>query len=243
MSKFSLDQHGVPRLSANQIEMKAEEVIEFFEPSTLGQPCHTRIVQFLQETNRRFQLAIDFEQDLGQSKHGHKILGTFCFQPRAIFVDKSLKNDCIRTDLVVAHEFGHFVLHRDLIIKKKGYSDVDIFDTTRDVATGRKILTTPRDWLEWQANRFARAILMPRATTLDALLSVQKSLGITHNQGRIFLDHNRYSKHDFNSTLVQLQLIFEVGRRNLEYRLTELGYLIDRRNKDVKHISQLLAEG
>lgn len=241
MSRFSFDENGIPRLSTNDIETRAEEVIEFFGSESLQRPCQTPIMDFVQETSRKYNLAIDFERDLGKSQQGHKILGMFCFQPRKILVDKSLNGD-IRLHFILGHEFGHLVLHRDLVVKKKGYSDVDITDTVRDFVTGRKILLKPRDWLEWQANRFSSAILMPRATLPYALSSVQKSLEINHNLGRVFLERSLYSQRDFDKTLMGLQLIYQVNKRSLEFRLKELGLLIDQRNRDTKHISELLKE-
>jgi Zn-dependent peptidase ImmA (M78 family) len=241
MNRFPVDKNGVPRLSANDIETKAEEVIGFFDPVVLQRPCPTPLMSFVQQTSRRFNVEVDFEQDLGTSSQGHKIFGMFCFQPRKILVDKSLKGD-IRQQFVLGHEFGHLVLHRDLIVKKKGYSDVDISDTIRDFVTGRRVLLTPRDWLEWQANRFARAISMPRTTILDAVVSVQKALGINHNLGRIFLEQLPYSLQDFDRTLEGLRSIYGVGKKSLEFRLNELGLLIDQRTKNTKHISELLTE-
>lgn len=111
-------------------------------------------------------------------------------------MDKSLDGD-LRQKFVIGHEFGHLVLHRNLLIKIKGYADVDIADSEKDIVTGKKILLTPRDWLEWQANRFSSAILMPRRTMLSALIDVQKSLEIHRNMGQIYLDEQAYSFRDF----------------------------------------------
>jgi Zn-dependent peptidase ImmA (M78 family) len=241
MGQLPIDKNGVPRLAAGDIETKAEEVIEFFDPLVLQRPCATPLMVFLEETSRRFKVAIDFTRDLGESTQGHKIWGMFCFQPRRILVDRLLIGDA-RFSFILGHEFGHLVLHRDLIVKKKGYSDVDISDTAHDFVTGKKVLLTPRDWLEWQANRFAGAILMPRATVLDALLSVQRSLGVNHNVGRVFVERKPYSVVDFNRTVVELQSIYQVSRRNVEYRLDQLGLLIDQRNKNTEHMSELLRE-
>lgn len=237
-----LDKNGIPQLSSNDIEMKAEEVIEFFRPEVLRGPCQTPIESFAEETALRFSFVFDSSRDLGQSSFGHKILGMYSFQPRMILIDKSLAENP-RRFFTLGHEYGHFVLHRNLIIKKKGYSDMDISDTEHDLVTGKKVLSTPRDWLEWQANRFASAILMPRATIHDALVSVQDSLGIRRNLGRIYLGPVGYSILDYQGTILGLQHIYKVTRTNLRFRLKELGLLIDTRRKDVKHISELLREG
>jgi hypothetical protein len=40
----------------------------------------------------------------------------------------------------------------------------------------------------------------------------------------------------------KLQIMYGLNKTNIEYRLKELGLLIDTRNKDVSHISELLKE-
>jgi Zn-dependent peptidase ImmA (M78 family) len=241
MTEFRINEQGIPSLSANDIEKKAEEVIEFFNPDILRTPCETPILSFIEETAKKYDFSYDLSQDLGNSSHGHKILGKFRFKPRAIFVDKSIDGD-LRQKFVISHEFGHLALHRNLLIKREGYADVDIADSEKDLVTGKKILLTPRDWLEWQANRFSSAMLMPRRTMLTALLAVQKSLDIHRNMGQIYLDEQVYSFRDFQQTLEGLQGIYQVTKANLEFRLSDLNLLIDVRGKSTKHVSELFME-
>jgi Zn-dependent peptidase ImmA (M78 family) len=241
MSEFRINEQGIPSLSANDIEKRAEEVIEFFNPDILTEPCETPLLSFIQETAQKYKFTYDLSQDLGNNPHGHKVLGKFRFKPRAIFVDKSVEGD-LRQKFVIGHEFGHLVLHRNLLIKKEGYADVDIADVEKDFVTGKKILLTPRDWLEWQANKFSTAILMPRRTILAALINVQKSLGIHRNIGQIYLDEQKYSFSDFQQTLEGLQDIYKVTKTNLEYRLSDLNLLMDVRGKSAKHITELFME-
>lgn len=241
MNKLRIKEDGVPVLSANDIEKKAEEVIEYFNRDTLISPQETPIISFIEEMSQKFDFSYDSSQELGENIHGHKILGKFRFKPRAIFIDKSLNGD-LRHKFVLGHEFGHLILHRKLLIKKENYTDIDIFDTEKDLVTGKKILTTPRDWLEWQANHFASAILMPRSTFLKALINVQKSLDIHRNIGQVYLDEQKYSYKDFMQTLEKLKEIYQVTITNVELRLSDLGLLIDMRGKNTKHISELFME-
>lgn len=241
MTEFKVNEQGIPSLSANDIEKKAEEVIEFFNPDILRTPCETPLLSFIEETAKKFNFSYDLSQDLGNNSHGHKLLGKFRFKPRAILVDKSLDGD-LRQKFVIAHEFGHLVLHRNLLIKREGYADVDIADSEKDFVTGKKILLTPRDWLEWQANRFSSAILMPRRTIHSALLAVQESLEIHRNMGQIYLDEQLYSYRDFQKTLAGLQSVYQVTKTNLEFRLSDLNLLIDVRGKSTKHVSELFME-
>jgi Zn-dependent peptidase ImmA (M78 family) len=156
-------------------------------------------------------------------------------------MDKSI-DDEFHQKFILGHEFGHLVLHRNILVKKEDYTGVDISDLKKDFITGAKILLTPRDWIEWQANKFSSSMLMPRSTLRTALIIVQKSLDIHRNMGQIYLDEQRYSLQDFHKTLEGLQDIYKVTKTNLEIRLSDLGLLIDTRGKDTKHISELFLE-
>jgi len=241
MNEIRIDANGVPHLSSTDIEMKAEEVIELFNPQVLRHHCETPILSFIEETAQRYNVIFDPKRDLGSNSHGNKILGKFCFSPRAILVDKSVEGEP-QQKFILGHEFGHLVLHRKSQVKKHVYDDVDISDVDRDFVTGKRVLSSPRDWLEWQANRFSSAILMPRATLQDALIEVQKTLEIHTNVGLIYLDDEAYNYRDFQSTLELLRSVYQVTKTNLEIRLSDLGLLIDVRGKSTKHISELLME-
>lgn len=241
MNEFKIHENGVPILSGNDIEQKAEEVIEYFNPEVLRVPCETPILSFIDETSKKFNFTYELSVDLGNNIHNHKILGKFRFRPRAIFVDKSVDGD-LRQKFILGHEFGHLVLHRNLLVNKEDYANVDIADVEWDFSTGKKLLLNARDWLEWQANKFASAVLMPRTTLYAALVAVQKSLDIHRNLGRIYLDEQQYSYRDFQMTLEKLQEIYRVTKTNLEFRLNDQGLLIDTRGKNTKHISELFME-
>jgi len=180
-------------------------------------------------------LLFDATQELGSTKDGRRILGIFQQKPLAIKIDASLANDDTKFRFTVAHEYGHFVLHGQLSIG----SDVGLERTIRDtsidfVEVGRKRLETPRDWIEWQANRFAAAILIPRATIVHAVRRVQSRMGITSNRGRIILEHKAYSYADLNRQLRELCLIYIVSKTAMQNRLSTLEILIDQRDSNLQ---------
>jgi len=232
---------SIPRLSSNDIELKAEEVIKFYDERVLNFAQPSPVREFALETKQRFGVDFRDDLDLGQGASGRKYLGQFRIKPRGIFVDVSLKGSD-RFPFVLAHEFGHLVLHRRIDPLKSGYSSSSIDDTELDFVTGKKILRTPRDWIEWQANRFAAALLMPRATFSDALVSYQKSKDIKRNIGSVYVDATTTSLRDLDRTLVRLAIVFGVNRTNVECRLRDLELLQDHRNASTHHISQLLME-
>jgi Zn-dependent peptidase ImmA (M78 family) len=241
MTDFKINRDGVPVLSADDIEREAEEVIKLIYPDALINPCETPLLSFLEETAKINDFSYDFSQDLGENSHGHKVLGKFRFSPKAILIDRSLAGD-LRQKFVIGHEFGHLVLHADLLIKRTAYADVDISDIKKDLLTGKKLLLNPRDWLEWQANRFSSAILMPRRTIQAALVGVQKSIDIHRNVGHIYLHDQEYSIRDFQRTLEGLQSIYKITKTSLKYRLIDLSLIIDAREKGTKFVTELFRE-
>ncbi|HIJ70364.1 MAG TPA: ImmA/IrrE family metallo-endopeptidase [Planctomycetes bacterium] len=240
MSSFSFDENGVPILSTDAIELKAEEVISYFDRTILEQPQRTPMLNFIEELHKKFDLFRDYSSALGRTKYGSIILGKTKLNPLGIYVDKSLANDA-RFNFVLGHEFGHVVLHRSVDLKGTGYEQQEIVDTEIDLVTGKKNFKTPRDWLEWQANRFSSAILMPRLSMFVAVIAKQKKMGITRDKGTIFLEEQPYSKRDYQEITNHLGLVYNVNATNVECRLKDLGILIDHRDINVKHISEMFA--
>ena len=230
-------------LSSNYIELKAEEVIECFDSSILNRACPTPIQDFAEQSKKRFGIQFRCDLDLRCNGAGHKIQGAFCRKPMGIFIDASM----VGTDMfkfILAHEFGHLALHRYKDPVKCGYSTSRLNDSEKDLVTGKKLLLSPRDWMEWQANRFASAILMPRATFKDALIDFQRSaLGdIRVNFGTIVLEDKDYSIRDFENAVSHLSHLYQVNRTNVKCRLRDLEILQDLGDKDAQHISQLFKE-
>ncbi|MHC4213178.1 MAG: ImmA/IrrE family metallo-endopeptidase [Planctomycetota bacterium] len=238
MKNISIDENGVPILSADIIELKAEEVISYFDKQILEIPHRTPLLEFVEELHDRFNFMRCYSQSLGKTKHGSVILGKTQLKPLGLFVDVSLANDP-RFNFVLGHELGHVVLHRSIDIKKTGYEEQEIIDTEIDFVTGKKNLRTTRDWLEWQANYFSSSILMPRLSVITAVIEKQQEMGIKRNLGRIILEAKGYSMSDYKTIQNHLELVFSVNATNVECRLKDLGLLIDRTNLNVQHISEL----
>jgi Zn-dependent peptidase ImmA (M78 family) len=225
----------VRKLSNEDIELKAEEVICKWFEYVLAKPLPTPLNEFCLKLKNKHNTIIQFAQDLGYTR-GRKIWGFFKPEPRTICIDVSLL-DTPRFSFVLAHEIGHLVLHRKLVLENKEYQIEE--DTEIDFLTGKKNLITTRDWIEWQANKFASCFLMPRKTFIDAVIQTQMEMGITRNLGIVYVDKQRYSKEDFESLKERLALIYNVNKTNVEIRLNDLKLLNDQRFGEVDHISEI----
>ncbi len=238
MTTLNVDENGVPVLSADDIDLKAEEVISFFDEGILNEPQQTPLLDFVEELHNRFNLLRDYSYSLGATKYGSVILGKTQLKPLGLYVDVSLHDDP-RFNFVLGHELGHVVLHRTVDIKRTGYEEQELIDTETDLVTGKKNLRSARDWLEWQANYYSSAILMPRASVVSAVVTKQKELDIKRNLGRIILEAKQYSVNDYRQVRMHLENIYGVNATNVECRLKDLGILIDRMNLNTKHVSEL----
>ena len=230
---------GIQNLSREDIELKVIEVIEYFRKEILDHPCATPILEFVQQLQKEDKIIIDLTKDLGNTNKGIKIVGLFNLKPRGIYIDMSLINDN-RFNFTLSHEIGHLVLHRKLTFKQEEYEGIQ--DTEYDMISGKHILKTDRDWIEWQANYFGSAFLMPKQTFIEAVRQIQDRMGIIRNQGMIYLDNTSSSIRDFEHIKGELKKIYIVNVTNIEIRINDLGILNDQRLKNVNHISRLFRE-
>ena len=123
VSRIKVDKSGVPILSADKIELKAEEVISYFDKRILDVPQRTPLLEYIETLHNQFKLERRYNQKLGTTKHGNTILGKTRLKPLGLYVDASLVNDP-RFNFVLGHELGHVVLHRFVDVKKTGYESL-----------------------------------------------------------------------------------------------------------------------
>lgn len=118
-----------------------------------------------------------------------------------------------RYQFTLAHEIGHWILQRKELLYDE--NQISLFDTIQDLSEKDSIqclnrfvnpeyntLITDLDWLEWQANYFASAILMPKIIFLKEL-----------------------SKLDFcteENRILELSKIFGVSKQAVRNRINSL---------------------
>jgi Zn-dependent peptidase ImmA (M78 family) len=94
----------------------------------------------------------------------------------AIYVDqKNYEKDTNRFRFSLAHELGHFILHKDFYKHLKIQELADIFAFISEIDT--------REYanLETQANKFANYFLIPRETLIKIRVEVLQEINKKHN--------------------------------------------------------------
>ena len=225
--EYPRDESGVLILGKPEVEHLSEEFLSEVAPECLRSPQFTPLASILEHLQGKGHLTFEPNQDLGVTEAGQKILGRYVISTKTIYVDSSLVagND-IRYPFTVAHELGHFYLHGGIDPSAVGLGeDATIDDSAEDIAAHRIEKGNPRSFVEWQANRFAAGILVPRTTLEDALVAVQEAMDITRNVGRVWLDGTVSSRRDFATTKGALGEIYRVSMKVVSIRLSELDLL------------------
>jgi len=215
-------------LSAEFIEMRSEQLLTHFNPNIFDQVKATPLMDLADFLTQRHQVIFHFEEHLGFSENGARILGAFNLKKRVIIVDSSLKADEHKFNFTLAHELGHLALHRNLKIVYDDESDGSS-DTINERIGSSKHFKTEADWIEWQANYYASALLMPKQTFISGLIFHQRQLGISR-VGKIFLDDQRRNQSDYRQLISMLSTFFKVSQTAVEIRLSKLGLVNDHRS-------------
>jgi Zn-dependent peptidase ImmA (M78 family) len=214
-------------LSRDQIDAEAEKVALHFDPRAFARTT-SPLYEVMNGLKEKYRVSFFFDRDLGTSERGRKILGRFDFTSRRISIDGILPYDSPRFRWSLSHEIGHLVLHRKLDRKLISLDTPALIDTRIQLRFVRTAARSELEWVEWQANKFAAAMLLPRPIVHTALVAVQHELDIPR-PGSIYLDDQR---HNLTAYLLTLRLLSErlnVSRTMLRIRLLDLGILIDGR--------------
>lgn len=155
-------------LTLDAIESDAQSLLESYGKSFGAVKSPPVPVESILE--KHLGLSLDFE-DLGIG-----VLGTTSVEDKSVFIDESLEPDAHpenegRFNFTIAHELGHWQLHRQFILKN-----------TKD---GQPVPVVCRETqrktrAEYQADTFAACLLIPRALIFKRWRAVT---GDTRSQG------------------------------------------------------------
>jgi len=215
---------GVPILSRSAIVSISNLVLSRLDPRSLELPLQTDVAGILQNLRNRYAVDVRIE-DLGFLR-GRIVLGKVVFSENRIYLHHSLTAEHPAFRFVAGHEIGHWLLHRwERIRDSRDASELEgSADCEDDVfkLLGPGRLKSMVDWLEFQANCFAAALVMPQRTFLRALEDGQRQLSIGKNLGDVWLNPDDQSWRDFHSIVGHLTGVFGVSKTAVTIRLKEL---------------------
>lgn len=225
-------------LSKIDIESIATDVLKEFSPRNLVVPTQLDTMSFLQD-----YLGLDVKRKyIGTFESG--ILGSIvmCDEMEIPSYDEMLrptvltetygnvlispnlngKNNAPRRRYTEIHEGSHFILHKDY------YKCLDKSTSQHKLIACRKMELlndnpkTAADWVEWQADYMAAALLMPRYVFHDYASSIIRSFGVSC--GYISVSSNTDKRQAFE-IISKISEKFYVSYRAAQIRMIKLGLI------------------
>ncbi len=202
---FETKQNGVPVLSYAAIDMLAERIARRVQPELYTRQIDRTDLRKLLSVIPDWHYAGRYLSENGTLLgcavfHGGRTTvydrtrqrgEPFAVPDRTILVDRALYEKPQYAEDEKQHFFGD------------GRERLSLLDSRR--------LKTPRDWVEWQANAFASAVLMPKSL-------VYQTASLVREEGQ--------SPLAFANELAQtLEDVFRVSRKAAFYRMKELEIL------------------
>src|SRR5690349_18650744 len=134
------------KLSKVAIEAKSVSVLEHFNREYFTHCRATPVFDIIYNLKSKQYLEYDDSANLGFSADGSRILGGYIPLKNTILIDKSLLDSSSKLHFVQAHELGHFVLHRKVLLAQESNFLEDSETQLRD---HKRKLVTDHDFMEW----------------------------------------------------------------------------------------------
>jgi Zn-dependent peptidase ImmA (M78 family) len=201
-----------------ELEQLALAIINKHQPKALREPQEIDIYTLVESECKKYNYS--FEAYRFPVKNGKQILGCVDNKNKKLLLDETMLGQAATSNtwtFVAAHELGHLLLHRQYF--EDDQTPYDSSEIEDEIPVNKQ--------LEWQANRFASELLLPHFTVQLQVFRASKTIGITHNLGKVILDEKRHNYSDVQSIIGDISRTFGVSRTVAKIRLKELDIFID----------------
>lgn len=224
------NKNNVPILRNEDVEAISCMVLETINVDLVNGIKKIHTLEIIEDLVQKKQFLFNIAPAERFVLNGEIIAGKYSFVNNVLSVNEILFEDELIhvLNFTLAHELGHFILHRHKRITRDLVDALAIFNE-EEFDYSKKYGRDNR-FVEYQANKFAASFLMPKYLIKAKVIEIQEELGINHHLGTIFLDNQQQNKDDYNNMLVKLQDTFDVSKIALRIRLQETGILKDENN-------------
>lgn len=153
--------------------------------------------------------------------------GQTSFKDKKVILSNALLSKPDRMRFTLAHELGHLFLHSDLLAYSEGVLD----------NVPHPISEQDMRWLDYHANQFASAILIPNSRFIPLVRGVFQQMSIS--TPKFVVDNQPFKSKLLQSILSYLASQFKVSKETMFIRLKEDGFVFDVR-KQPQRISNIL---
>ncbi|MBK6265340.1 ImmA/IrrE family metallo-endopeptidase [Marivirga sp. S37H4] len=227
---------NINHVSYNIDKLTREDIIEQAKNELLSiVPDAFEVGKGLNAKKLKEFLNSNYKIQIKEIKGSSALLGSFNRSENVIYLHESIL-DTERELFILAHEFGHFILHSRLQIGQLTYEKFE--DSKLNFKEGKRDLINPKNWIEWQANQFASSLVLPDPCVMAWLFRTQDAIGVS--RGAIYLDEQNSNQRLFMQIINRLALNFNVTKTSVIYKLKEMQMLKDKTR--LKTIGQIYEE-
>jgi Zn-dependent peptidase ImmA (M78 family) len=224
-------------IGLENIEKRVEGIIKFFGKK-IRVDSQIEVVPVYDYLQNHKGISFEFDSDLGENSDGSEILGKYNVSSRELLITNRLKQNSARWRFTAAHELGHFLYHRYLFKAQHKKTHID----TENSITWGALKGLPTLRLEWQANAFASAMLLPRKMVFASVLRLLKENNVSnYGHGLIYLDEQLVNIDTYQRILRAICSEFNVSFQCAYYRLLQLKILNNQlKMKNLREISDCI---
>ncbi|HEY5592012.1 MAG TPA: ImmA/IrrE family metallo-endopeptidase [Paludibacter sp.] len=179
-----------------------------------------RIIELLEQS-----YGVEFKMDTVEDE---SYLGKITFEPLVIKIAKKTRDDLKRWRFTIAHEIGHLILHKNLLLGK-----INEKNDSEDTLQMKYVPSQGNiERIELQANLFAGYLLLPDTKLKHKAIDLFNEHKIKGNQ--LYIDHQSVNRIQAQEILNKLSSIFEVSIEAIKIRLIKLNLLVDDSDTRIK---------
>lgn len=151
---------------------------------------------------------------------GDEILGVSYIDSRLVVIDSNLEEKPGRFAFTAAHEIGHLILHQSFI--KTNFDQLSLLFKDEQPPSVVCRSNASKNRMEWQADYFAGALLMPKDIFLNHFLKELKGIGLESYDELINLNCE-IRERILSKIILNLSQTFGVSKEAARVRLEVLG--------------------
>ncbi len=217
----------IPYSSRDEIEAKAEELLKNIDPAVLVVAQKTSIENVVEYIMKKYHINVVRSLDLGRIPNGEVILGRIDIKNKEIQISKILDSDEYRYRFTLAHEIGHCILHYEYF--EKSYIET----AGGELVYSNTKINNGRGRMEWQANSFAAALLLPGKTFFRELTNIVRELNLRNKKNcLIYLDNQTCNIENYNIIATRIKNKYHVSKKVFEYHVKNHELMIDERKNE-----------
>ena len=227
----------IPFIGQNYIDSRVDKVFKHFksEIKSNREILLSPICEYLSKHNG---IKFVYNECLGENAYGNEVLGKLNIERKIIYISNSLKLDSPRWRFTLAHELGHYLLHRKLFINNP---NSNVMDSEKSI-NWEDIDESSTSRLEWQAYSFASSLLLPRVSLIPLVAKLLKEYEIRNsNHGIIYLDNQKDNILANKKISSRIRKEYNVSYQMVTYRLVQLNILNNQsRQRNIRELSKTL---